>query len=415
MKINNNISNLFTNNDCLTKDALEKYILNILSYEEKQKVEKHIKECDFCKDAAEGLKKLHKKSDFNKTIKSINKDLRTRLYKRLKSKRYLERNSNIIRKLPIIAAAASVLLIVGSFGYLSYLWDKKNDYIAEEIKMPKKEITKKSVSKQDELIKSITIDDKEKKETVSDKKDITSKHSVSKETEYAETIIVVENEYAEEETEEKTDISYDEGGSNIAGITVKEEIKTEILSEEKIITDELKVSDNDKQLESSKIAEVYDTELNRKKSLSSKKRENKSFVKETTKTRSSYGEKKTKKSETNIPATYYEEEKDEAVFIIVEEMPEFPGGDSALQKYICENLKYPETAKENGISGNVFVEFLIDKKGKVKDAKILRGVEPSLDKEALRVIKNLPKWKPGKQRGELVDVLFTIPVKFELP
>jgi len=110
-----------------------------------------------------------------------------------------------------------------------------------------------------------------------------------------------------------------------------------------------------------------------------------------------------------------EEKKDEQqVFFIVEDMPEFPGGDLALRKYIANAIKYPVIAQENGIQGKVYVNFVVNKDGSVTDAKIARGVDPSLDKEALRVINSLPKWKPGKQRGKPVRVSFTVPINFVL-
>ena len=109
-----------------------------------------------------------------------------------------------------------------------------------------------------------------------------------------------------------------------------------------------------------------------------------------------------------------EEEEDAPVFFIVEDMPEFPGGDLALRKYIAQNIKYPEIAKENGIQGRVFVQFVVNKKGMVEAIKIVRGVDPSLDREAMRVIKSLPKWKPGQQRGKAVKVSFTVPINFQL-
>ena len=102
------------------------------------------------------------------------------------------------------------------------------------------------------------------------------------------------------------------------------------------------------------------------------------------------------------------------VFKIVKDMPEFPGGDLALRKYIAEKVKYPEDAKKEGIQGKVFVIFVVSKDGSTTDAKIARGVHPSLDKEALRVINNSPVWKPGSQRGKKVNVEFTVPINFVL-
>lgn len=105
---------------------------------------------------------------------------------------------------------------------------------------------------------------------------------------------------------------------------------------------------------------------------------------------------------------------DSQVFFIVEDMPEFPGGELALRKFIANAIKYPVIAQENGIQGKVYVNFVVDKDGSVINARIARGVDPSLDKEALRVVNNLPKWKPGKQRGKPVKVSYTVPINFVL-
>jgi protein TonB len=115
-----------------------------------------------------------------------------------------------------------------------------------------------------------------------------------------------------------------------------------------------------------------------------------------------------------ITATEEKEEETAEVFFIVEDMPEFPGGEAALRAYIANSIKYPVIAQENGVQGKVYVTFVVGKDGSVSDAKIARGVDPSLDKEALRVVNTLPKWKPGKQRGKPVNVSYTVPINFQL-
>lgn len=109
-----------------------------------------------------------------------------------------------------------------------------------------------------------------------------------------------------------------------------------------------------------------------------------------------------------------EEAAESQVFFIVEDMPEFPGGELALRKFIANAVKYPVIAQENGIQGKVYVNFVVDKDGGISNARIARGVDPSLDKEALRVVNSLPKWKPGKQRGKPVRVSYTVPINFVL-
>ena len=110
-----------------------------------------------------------------------------------------------------------------------------------------------------------------------------------------------------------------------------------------------------------------------------------------------------------------EEEEEEVIFMVVESMPEFPGGQQALFKYLAENVKYPVIAQENGIQGRVICQFVVNKDGSIVDVVAVRSSgEASLDKEAIRVIKSMPKWKPGKQRGKPVRVKYTVPVNFRL-
>lgn len=105
---------------------------------------------------------------------------------------------------------------------------------------------------------------------------------------------------------------------------------------------------------------------------------------------------------------------EDEIFFIVEDMPEYPGGDLELRKFIANHIEYPEEAQKSGIQGKVYVTFVVGKDGYVKNAKIARGVAPSLDAEALRVVNSLPMWKPGKQRGQYVNVAYTVPINFVL-
>ncbi len=102
------------------------------------------------------------------------------------------------------------------------------------------------------------------------------------------------------------------------------------------------------------------------------------------------------------------------IFLIVEEMPGFPGGEAQLVKFLSENIKYPAIARENGITGTVFVTFVIGPDGTVKDVKVLRGIGGGCDEEAKRVVNSMPKWKAGKQRGKPVSVQYNLPIRFTL-
>ena len=102
------------------------------------------------------------------------------------------------------------------------------------------------------------------------------------------------------------------------------------------------------------------------------------------------------------------------VFDVVEEMPQFPGGPSALFEYLSKNIKYPVVAEENGVQGRVIVTFVVERDGSITDVKVVKSVDPSLDKEATRVVKSMPHWIPGKQNGSAVRVKYTVPVTFRL-
>ncbi len=108
------------------------------------------------------------------------------------------------------------------------------------------------------------------------------------------------------------------------------------------------------------------------------------------------------------------EEEEEEIFMVVEKMPEFPGGDLGLRKYIASHVNYPNVARESGIEGKVYLRFCVTKTGAVQKVTVLRSVDPLLDKEAIRVIRSLPKWTPGEQRGKKVNVWYTVPINFQL-
>ena len=107
-------------------------------------------------------------------------------------------------------------------------------------------------------------------------------------------------------------------------------------------------------------------------------------------------------------------EEETKVFDVVEQMPSFPGGPSALMQYLSSNIKYPVVAEENGVQGRVVCTFVVERDGSITDVRVVKSVDPSLDKEAMRVVKSMPKWIPGKQNGSAVRVKYTVPVTFRL-
>ena len=109
-----------------------------------------------------------------------------------------------------------------------------------------------------------------------------------------------------------------------------------------------------------------------------------------------------------------EVKEESVVFEVVEQMPSFPGGEKALMEFLSKNTKYPSVAEENGIQGRVVCTFVVETNGSITDVKVVRAVDPALDREAVRVIKSMPKWIPGKQNGKAVRVKYTVPVNFKL-
>ena len=120
------------------------------------------------------------------------------------------------------------------------------------------------------------------------------------------------------------------------------------------------------------------------------------------------------KAKDDIKAPEPPKVEEEKVFDVVEQMPSFPGGNTALMKFLNENIHYPVVAQENGVQGRVVVSFVVERDGHITDVQIARSVDPSLDKEAQRVVKSMPKWIPGKQNGSAVRVKFNVPVSFRL-
>lgn len=117
----------------------------------------------------------------------------------------------------------------------------------------------------------------------------------------------------------------------------------------------------------------------------------------------------------NRPVMESEENiEEEEIFTVVESMPEFPGGEAAMRVFLGKNLKYPELANQAGISGKVYVSFVVEKDGSITDVKLLRGIGGGCDEEALRVVSKMPKWKPGLQRSHAVRVHFVLDIKFTL-
>ena len=123
---------------------------------------------------------------------------------------------------------------------------------------------------------------------------------------------------------------------------------------------------------------------------------------------------KLEQAEIEQPKPEPKKEEDNKVFDVVEQQPTFPGGQAALLQWLGQNIHYPAVAEEQGIQGRVVVSFVVEKDGSISSVQVVRGVDPSLDKEAVRVVKSMPRWTPGKQNGQAVRVKYNVPVTFKL-
>ena len=120
------------------------------------------------------------------------------------------------------------------------------------------------------------------------------------------------------------------------------------------------------------------------------------------------------KAKDDIKAPEPPKQEENKIFTVVEQMPMYPGGDAALMQYLSSNIHYPAVAAENGVQGRVVVGFVVERDGSITDVNVMRSVDPSLDREAVRVVKNMPRWTPGKQNGSAVRVKYQVPVTFRL-
>ncbi len=386
-------SALFMPSGCLTGDALMLFVTGELTGAALAKAQKHIADCALCTDAAEGLR-LWLKS--NKPVESsaqgilsalnsedagltdeqpfaethsnkpaaspVNKFhartdiLNERIKQRLHTHAIIEANEKkrlSYKPFVWIAAAASVIILIGSF-YV--VWIQNQIDIAKLTKQRAAEMAMlESPANHDTL--NILLQDKNPALALA----VKNVKGISKSTQTHENIIV----------EDAMVLNQDElSVASQAGV-----------SHEKLLNEEVTAIKEDSKAVAADKANPepagYDAKMAAKKTVE----------------------------------TEYE---GKMVFTEVEEMPYFPGGEAERNKFLSDNITYPQQATENGIQGTVYTSFIVDSNGKIEDAKILRGIGGGCDEEALRVVKLMPRWKPGKQSGKPVRVLFNMPVYFKL-
>jgi len=424
---NNKSSAIFTPSGCLTADALLLFVSGALKGIELTKANQHIAECPLCADAADGLRLWLKenkpeKSDqnrmaglsgekaakkghsngspasaaykFHNRTEAINDRIKQRIHFH-KQVEAVKQKRRIIRPYAWIGAAATVVLFLSIF----YVFRIQN--ISDNLELANQKEAFDSLRQEmpdsSKQFPETEINLAQNEKTAADnrKKQITSTEIVDAEAyEVTGVLSIVEDNDIQE-------VSVAEESPAAAPVAAKSE-----MAQRQAVQNEDSMFSIYKE-EPTHVEGVVVTALGitrDKKSLGYSDKESKNA--ET----SPSGEMKNVKSR-----TMEEIETEEAeIFMIVEKMPEFPGGQAKLQAFLAENITFPASAKESGIQGSVYVSFIVRKDGRISDAKILRGIGGGCDEEALRVVNKMPRWKPGTQRGKNVDVQFNLPIVFKL-
>ncbi|MCK9398362.1 MAG: TonB family protein [Bacteroidales bacterium] len=368
-----NISSLFDVSGNLTLNAMERYLRNELSPAERILVEKHLAKSDFDCEALEGMQN-YGSSDLRQEVEDLQADLLFVAGKRAKTG-----NSRISRMKYWYAAAGlagliglSVLMFFMFRGPIekSQLAVMQPDTIIDEIVPITEQAVKNPVQISEDIQKNMP-----QNEINSPIKPVQEQSSGSIEVAAVSLPPVINQEV----------IAFNQP------VEVAEEI-VEVVNDDLIIEEYIVggvVITNDK--------DYTEEKLDR----SEKKGSTQNIVQ----SKSAIAEDNSEMSDL---------ESDAQIFMVVESMPEFPGGDSALYRFLTENIHYPDSTKKAGIQGRVFMTFAVNKDGSISDVQVLRGIGGGCDEEALRVVKSMPNWIPGKQRGKPVRVQYNLPIKFSL-
>jgi len=368
-----NISSLFDQSGNLTLNAMERYLRDELSREELSLVEKHLAESEFDHEALEGLKK-HGSTNINGDVENLNSDIL------FAAKKRAGKSVSGISRRTYWYAAAGLAGLIGLSVLMFFMFRPPDEKPQLAVMQPDTMLnkTKAVITPSENNLKT----EKVNIPVTEQKREITS--TVNPSPQRSSGIEEITPEPNQPVTQlEVVDNSQPGIINNDISVIVEADEVTEfqIVGGVSITGDQKAAEDN----------------LNRK------------------------GERVTTNYQVQDPgavAEYVvamaEQQHDTMVFMVVEEMPDFPGGETALNRFLSDSLQYPRLAKENNISGTVYVSFVVEKDGSVIDIRVLRGIGGGCDEEAVRVIKLMPNWKPGKQRGKPVQVQYNLPVKFSL-
>lgn len=402
MKDKEHIEGLFTSAGCLTLETMKRHSASTLSQEDKIQVDEHLESCKLCSDALEGLLLVSNPEKIDSIVSEINENLRSKL-----PTEKPVRTIRLTNRMYYMAAAASVIIFIGVFSYFRFYMqdqntqlsvvtektedekgsnfktatdDMKAEDVVEEVEesvpsSPTKEEHKKIVATDKSQVDIQALEDDSDMELVID--NISIPEVDQRETTDIIEKTIIEQPSAAGSAEEPTE--YVIGGVTITG----DEMDDEQLSLEEETTGVIQPASNSLRM----------------KPVSSKKGKGRSVA--------------------DADNDYYfvddtVPKEENQYFSIVEKNPEFPGGVHELYKYLRETINYPDSAKIAGIQGKVLVSFVVRETGKIDSVKVLRGIGGGCDEEALKVLKAMPDWIPGKQRNQPVNVQMVLPIEFKL-
>ncbi|MCD4677151.1 MAG: TonB family protein [Desulfobacula sp.] len=386
-------NSVFTQSGCLSLDGLKKYHDSLLTPEELKTAQKHIDQCNLCSDALEGFELINDDEKYTRIISEVNRNI----YDRIRQKR---KHPGIVRGISdrtfYMAVAATTVILLG-ISYLFYnstynsepvLGDLQETVAEEEnmVGMEMAETTEEDITSPEEerlVKKPPKSEEKITKSDVPEKSKAPLKGTGTQE----------ENSFGAGPEEDIVDAIVED--------KIIDEIPVTSLAEEHVEDNIVNSGAGYAAAPEAKEMELQDKQL--------REAELEESVVGAVMSRDKKG-----KAKNHSKGVRTEMANEEMVFTIVEQMPKFPGGEEALQAFLSENLRYPVEAREAEVSGKVFISFLISKKGKVKNVEVLRGIGYGCDKEAIRVVEEMPRWIPGRQRGKAVSVQFVLPIEFKL-
>ncbi|MCW3102379.1 MAG: hypothetical protein JWO09_819 [Bacteroidetes bacterium] len=430
--------NLYNPGDCIPEQTMFDYIDGRLSAKEQHVVEKHMIDCELCSDALEGLRLVKNRG----RIAEINEAVRGRMAAP-------EKKTRLIDFRIVMSAAAGLLLLTGGVFFFRQFADKE-EKMAELKEAPNSTIQQQKVQSETVLKEEEPAVDKnatKAKEQSSGKaqsgdltlqeQDANGAGAVSPGA--ADALGVAENEKSiRPDDDAKNAVTF---SGTLSGNTANSGYSTTMSAPAPATTADKKAAAKeqpaDEMLKTTEVADVVNAEAKDeeaakdKQKVAAKRDENRAVSTERKKTEESKNaEDKPAATTANtglakeMPDNAFQTAADstetlsnsttDKIYSVVDEMPKFPGGDAEMLKYIRNNLRYPEMEKETDVKGKVYVQFVVDKKGNIKDPKIFKGTDSAFDKEVLRVFKSMPKWSPGKMKGEPVNVLMNIPVEVYL-